>query len=123
MLSRPAPQYRVDADKGFNFSVSDDSFVCQKKNHFQVTCHIGVSGDPKYVRTPEGVKKIDQYCIHFYGIKVDMTIITLTFRTGPKVIQLLPGAVTWLVAMPLGMQVVPRLLIQRPTHSFVKICS
>lgn len=67
----PAPQYRVDADKGFNFSVSDDSFVCQKKNHFQVTCHIGVSGDPKYVRTPEGVKKIDQYCIHFYGIKME----------------------------------------------------
>lgn len=32
----PAPHYRVDADKGFNFSASDDAFVCQKKNHFQV---------------------------------------------------------------------------------------
>jgi hypothetical protein len=30
------PHYRVDADKGFNFSNSDDAFVCQKKNHFQV---------------------------------------------------------------------------------------
>ena len=30
------PTYRVDADKGFNFSVPDESFVCQKKNHFQV---------------------------------------------------------------------------------------
>jgi hypothetical protein len=29
-------QFQVDADKGFNFSHSDDSFVCQKKNHFQV---------------------------------------------------------------------------------------
>lgn len=67
----PAPQYRVDADKGFNFSVSDDSFVCQKKNHFQITCHIGITGDPKYVRTPEGVKKIDSYCLHFYGIKLE----------------------------------------------------
>jgi len=27
----------VDADKGFNFAVSDDTFVCQKKNHFQVS--------------------------------------------------------------------------------------
>lgn len=32
----PIPHYRVDADKGFNFSNSDDAFVCQKKNHFQV---------------------------------------------------------------------------------------
>lgn len=32
----PVPHYRVDADKGFNFSNSDDAFVCQKKNHFQV---------------------------------------------------------------------------------------
>ena len=28
----------VEADKGFNFSHVDDSFVCQKKNHFQVLC-------------------------------------------------------------------------------------
>lgn len=67
----PAPQYRVDADKGFNFSVADDSFVCQKKNHFQITCHIGITGDPKYVRTQEGVKKIDHYCLHFNGIKLE----------------------------------------------------
>jgi len=32
----PIPHYRVDADKGFNFSNADDAFVCQKKNHFQV---------------------------------------------------------------------------------------
>jgi len=50
--------------------MSDNSFVCQKKNHFQITSHIGISGDPKYVRTTEGVKKIDHFCIHFYGIKV-----------------------------------------------------
>ena len=28
--------FQVEADKGFNFSTVDDSFVCQKKNHFQV---------------------------------------------------------------------------------------
>ncbi|KAG7255939.1 hypothetical protein CRUP_003710, partial [Coryphaenoides rupestris] len=32
----PMPTYRVDADKGFNFSLADDAFVCQKKNHFQL---------------------------------------------------------------------------------------
>lgn len=28
--------FSVEADKGFNFSQWDESFVCQKKNHFQV---------------------------------------------------------------------------------------
>ncbi|XP_013412018.1 myelin regulatory factor isoform X3 [Lingula anatina] len=67
----PTPSYRVDADKGFNFAVPDDAFVCQKKNHFQVTVHVGVSGKPAYVRTPEGTKKIDNFQIHFHGIKME----------------------------------------------------
>ncbi|XP_069134092.1 myelin regulatory factor-like protein isoform X2 [Argopecten irradians] len=67
----PPPQYRVDSDKGFNFSVSDDAFVCQKKNHFQVTVHIGVNTEPKYVRTSEGVKKIDGFWLHFHGVKLE----------------------------------------------------
>lgn len=81
---RPAPQYRVDADKGFNFSVADDSFVCQKKNHFQITCHIGITGDPKYVRTHEGVKKIDHYCLHFHGIKVTVGVFVLPKEIWPN---------------------------------------
>ena len=68
---RPPINYRVDADKGFNFSPSDDSFVCQKKNHFQVTVHVGFGGMPKYVKTAESVvKSIDSYALHFNGIKV-----------------------------------------------------
>jgi hypothetical protein len=67
----PAPSYRVDADKGFNFSVPDEAFVCQKKNHFQVTVHIGLAGDPKYVKTPDGPKPIDSYYIHFHGCKME----------------------------------------------------
>lgn len=31
--------FRVEADKGFNYSIVDDAFVCQKKNHFQVKHH------------------------------------------------------------------------------------
>ncbi|XP_014662062.1 PREDICTED: myelin regulatory factor-like, partial [Priapulus caudatus] len=66
----PGPTYRIDADKGFNFSVSDDAFVCQKKNHFQVTSHVGLNGDPKIVKTPDGYKKIDSWQLHFYGVKM-----------------------------------------------------
>ncbi|XP_071122757.1 myelin regulatory factor-like isoform X3 [Mytilus edulis] len=65
----PPPQYRIDSDKGFNFSTPDEAFVCQKKNHFQVTAHMAIAGDPRYVRTPEGVKKIDAFHLHFYGVK------------------------------------------------------
>ncbi|KAG8196834.1 hypothetical protein JTE90_027547 [Oedothorax gibbosus] len=67
----PPPNYRVDADKGFNFSNADDSFVCQKKNHFQVTVHIQPMGEPHYVKTADGVKKIDHFYLHFNGVKVE----------------------------------------------------
>ncbi|CAG5115727.1 unnamed protein product, partial [Candidula unifasciata] len=67
----PTPHYRVDADKGFNFSVPDEAFVCQKKNHFQVTVHMRLHGNAKYIRTTEGVKKMENYYLHFYGIKME----------------------------------------------------
>ena len=35
-IYRSPPQFRVDADKGFNYSFADEAFVCQKKNHLQV---------------------------------------------------------------------------------------
>ncbi|XP_023172611.2 uncharacterized protein LOC115483361 isoform X2 [Drosophila hydei] len=63
--------YRVDADKGFNFSVSDDAYVCQKKNHFQVTCHARLQGDAKFVKTPSGLEKIKSFHLHFYGVKFE----------------------------------------------------
>lgn len=74
----PPPHYRVDADKGFNFSHSDNSFVCQKKNHFQITAHVqlGTPAEPHYVKTPEGLKPIDSYHIHFYGVKVKFSQIS-----------------------------------------------
>lgn len=63
--------YRVDADKGFNFSVSDDAFVCQKKNHFQITCHARLQGEAKFVKTPSGLEKIKSFQLHFYGVKLE----------------------------------------------------
>nr|XP_026483514.1 uncharacterized protein LOC113391683 isoform X2 [Vanessa tameamea] len=67
----PPPSYIVGADKGFNFSQIDEAFVCQKKNHFQVTCQILMQGDPHYVKTAEGFKKINNFCLHFYGVKAE----------------------------------------------------
>ncbi|XP_061394137.1 uncharacterized protein LOC133329672 [Musca vetustissima] len=63
--------YRVDADKGFNFSVSDDAFVCQKKNHFQITCHARLQSEAKFVKTPSGLEKIKSFHLHFYGVKLE----------------------------------------------------
>ena len=75
-VSSPAPRpmltYRVDADKGFNFSVGDDAFVCQKKNHFQVTAYIGMLGEPKYVKTPEGLKPLDCFYLKLHGVKAGL---------------------------------------------------
>ncbi|OWK17475.1 hypothetical protein Celaphus_00013405 [Cervus elaphus hippelaphus] len=67
--NKPMLTYRVDADKGFNFSVGDDAFVCQKKNHFQVTVYIGMLGEPKYVKTPEGLKPLDCFYLKLHGLE------------------------------------------------------
>ncbi|XP_078272792.1 myelin regulatory factor-like protein [Rhinoraja longicauda] len=67
----PALGYQVDADKGFNFSTVDDSFVCQKKNHFQITVHVGLIGHPKYVKTPTGLKPIETFFLKVFGVKVE----------------------------------------------------
>ncbi|KAJ8949188.1 hypothetical protein NQ318_021681 [Aromia moschata] len=73
----PVPHYRVDADKGFNFSNADDAFVCQKKNHFQVTCHVQLLGDAQFVKTPDGLQKISSFHLHFYGVKHDCPTQTI----------------------------------------------
>ena len=39
---------------GFNFSVQDDAFIVQKKNHFQVTCDVVLDGVPRFVKRPDG---------------------------------------------------------------------
>ncbi|XP_046741510.1 myelin regulatory factor-like protein isoform X4 [Diprion similis] len=73
----PVPYYRVDADKGFNFSNSDDAFVCQKKNHFQITCRAQLQGEAVFVKTGEGLKKISSFQLHFYGVKVESPTQTI----------------------------------------------
>ncbi|CAO1397331.1 unnamed protein product [Diamesa tonsa] len=71
------PHFRVDADKGFNFSNSDDAFVCQKKNHFQITCHVQLHGNGVFVKTPTGFEKVRTFHLHFYGAKLEAPTQTI----------------------------------------------
>lgn len=82
------PTYRVDADKGFNFSLADDAFVCQKKNHFQVTVYIGMPGDPKYVKTSEGLQPIECFYMKLNGVKVSQTTRKPVITTATYVYKL-----------------------------------
>lgn len=63
--------YHVDTDKGFTYSTADEAFVCQKKNHFQVTVQIGVSGEPQYVGTQNRPQEVDHFEIKVFGIKLE----------------------------------------------------
>ena len=66
--------YRLDGDKGFNFSQIDKAFVCQKKNHFQITSCLSFSDGPQYVMSSEGPKQVEGFFMHFYGVKVCISL-------------------------------------------------
>ncbi|CAD5120695.1 DgyrCDS9260 [Dimorphilus gyrociliatus] len=67
----PHVNFSVEADKGFIFSAPDDSFICQKKNHFQVTVHLANNSYyPKFVATNQNnYEEIRSFHIHIYGNK------------------------------------------------------
>ena len=82
---------QVSADKGFNFSSLDDAFIAQKKNHFQLTCHVVKvvlmmimimsmtmvmvietmmkEGEHQLVSTEAGFRQIEHLQLNFYGVK------------------------------------------------------
>lgn len=73
--STAPPAYHVDTDKGFVYSVADEAFVCQKKNHFQVTVHVGAAAataaaETHYVHTAGGTLEVDHLLIKVFGVKV-----------------------------------------------------
>ncbi|KAJ8398839.1 hypothetical protein AAFF_G00417470 [Aldrovandia affinis] len=47
------------------------SRICQKKNHFQVTVHIGIAESPTCVRTPSGPKPINSFHLKVFGVKLE----------------------------------------------------
>lgn len=84
---RSPPAYHVDTDKGFNYSTADESFVCQKKNHFQVTVHIGVDAEPQYIKMASGPQEIDFFQIKVFGVKVCIDLLSV--REGKIIMQTL----------------------------------
>ncbi|XP_056430111.1 myelin regulatory factor-like protein isoform X2 [Hyla sarda] len=76
----PTVGYHVITDKGFNFSTVDDAYVCQKKNHFQVTVHIRVIGNPKYIKTQMGLNPVDSFYMKVFGVKVEAMNQTITIE-------------------------------------------
>lgn len=79
-LFRPDVGYQVVTDKGFTFSPVDEAFVCQKKNHFQITIHIQVWGSPKFVKTQMGLKPIEMFYLKAFGLKVGLSLIQFAFN-------------------------------------------
>lgn len=47
-------------------------FTCLKLSLFtQITCHAKVQGEPKYIKATDGYKPIENFYVHFYGVKVE----------------------------------------------------
>ncbi|XP_060135643.1 myelin regulatory factor-like protein isoform X1 [Zootoca vivipara] len=67
----PDVGYYIVTNKGFNFSTADSAFVCQKKNHFQITVYIRVVGHPKFVKTHFGLKPVEKFYLKTFGIKME----------------------------------------------------
>eukprot|EP00118_Oscarella_pearsei_P005020 m.22345 g.22345 ORF g.22345 m.22345 type:complete len:1044 (+) comp28334_c0_seq1:2066-5197(+) len=63
--------FHVEADKGFNFSTVDDAFVCQKKNHFQITASFGLEGPVRCIQTLVGPKPLESLRLHVHGMKLE----------------------------------------------------
>lgn len=38
---------------------------------FQITSHARVQGEPKYVKAADGYKPIENFYVHFYGVKME----------------------------------------------------
>ncbi|KAI6233671.1 Myelin regulatory factor [Aphelenchoides fujianensis] len=78
-----ALKVNVVADKGFNFSSSDNCFVNQKKNHFQITVLIKATNEnqPVYVNTPDsGLQRVNSFKLAFCGAKSEMTSSEIQIR-------------------------------------------
>ncbi|XP_065911329.1 myelin regulatory factor-like isoform X2 [Dysidea avara] len=76
----PAISFRVEANKGFTYSPVDECFVCQKKNHFQVTVTCQVDGTPRFIKMKDGgLQPIKRFILDLHGIKLEseMSIILL----------------------------------------------
>jgi len=67
----PSVPFRVQVDKGFKYSRSCNAYICQKKNHFQVTVTLQVPVDIAYVATSAGFARVSGLSILMHGIKLE----------------------------------------------------
>jgi hypothetical protein len=72
----------VVADKGFNYSSSDNCFVNQKKNHFQITVLIKATNEsaPCYVMNGGALHEVNSFKLAFCGVKSEMTSSEVQIR-------------------------------------------
>ncbi|KAI6661726.1 Myelin regulatory factor-like isoform X3 [Oopsacas minuta] len=66
-------EFKVVADKGFHFSFTDEAFICQKKNHFQVSVTMCFDKKPRYIQAEAGrpLEKISKFSLHLYGMRLE----------------------------------------------------
>ena len=61
----------MQVDKGVKRMRDSDSFICQKKNHFQVTLALQLAAEPAYVATQVGMLRISGLYVVMHGIKLE----------------------------------------------------
>ena len=73
MFYSSPPSFKVVADKGFFYSKFDNAFICQKKNHFQVTVQTSLEMMPAYCKLNNGNEttfhEIKEFQLQLYGVK------------------------------------------------------
>ncbi len=72
--NRNSATFKVEADKGFFFSSFDNAFICQKKNHFQITVQscLGSFSQPVFLRAKNSnatFEPVHMFQLQFYGVK------------------------------------------------------
>jgi hypothetical protein len=72
---RPAGnfQFNVQVDKGFSHSPQDQAFVCQRKNHFQMTVTMDMLDQPRFAQLVPGrmLQPIQEVFLCVHGIKAE----------------------------------------------------
>lgn len=69
----PAFQLFCDVDKGFKSSPENNGYICQKKNHFQVSTVLSTSKRVAYVSTESGMLKVKELLLDLHGVKFEDT--------------------------------------------------
>lgn len=71
MKELPQPPFRAEVDKGFKSSATHDCYICQKKNHFQVTVAVKTDALPTLIATSRGLQKITSTMVMLNGVHFD----------------------------------------------------